>query len=840
MRALLPFLVVAGATLVLVTCGVGGSGQPVPPLPSDFAPGSAVPGWVLTLPGEGRADVQAAGTHAQGRWTVLLRRPLRPVPRDVNFSVAVTDDGKAHAGVANVRFTADPNAFPDAETVVSRRVPNGQIVPDGAVSPGEWPAFNTTSLPATPQNDFPAGAVPATAPFFLQSESAYDDDHVYFLFRWSDPTRSDLGPQLQWNGAGWSRRPHRANDVNGNGLLDPGEPAAFTAPAEDEDRLLLFWPLHDASAAWREGGPGCAASCHANLTLDPTGAEALHAWTAADDRTDVWHWRASATAPGRRADDGLLLAGNPAAGLSGGGSGFAGDAGAAPFQVQDPVNPATMFAAPVAAQLPLVGAPLTFAAGTLPGYPALPTVAANAAPLSLSNFNATGGPPAAWTGAPPFFGNNYLPPSVQTPPDGSRADLETGSSHSGTQWIVEVRRRRVTRDTAGAPRPDDVHFEEDADFLREAYAVTSAANGLPFSVSITDDASGHGVREALYPGPLFLSRDESLAGPVLVSDLLLHDYGAGFSPASAADFTDPRETRPAPSGGNGRALVLKAGTDGGQNLFVLALWDDPAPDAARDRWTWNGFTWVRSGSEDELRVLWSLTTLRAPFAQSGCAAFCHAGGGVLGAPAGPHFSTSALGETADLWHWRAGRTAPSGAADDGTLDWRFQDLVPGAPGGAAAHADRGRTAFTANSAAGRAFPVFMAATDPNANAPLLGLGVPGLASAVPFRDVLGNLPPPPPSGGTGVSFSGSVLPIFQTVCSVCHPPLGGLDLQSYGAVLAGGMSGPVVIPGNSAGSILIRRLTGQLQPQMPLGGPYLSAAEIQTIADWIDQGAPNN
>jgi Planctomycete cytochrome C len=77
-------------------------------------------------------------------------------------------------------------------------------------------------------------------------------------------------------------------------------------------------------------------------------------------------------------------------------------------------------------------------------------------------------------------------------------------------------------------------------------------------------------------------------------------------------------------------------------------------------------------------------------------------------------------------------------------------------------------------------------------------------------------------------------------CMACHPPLGSLDLQTYSGILAGGASGLVVIPGNPSASLLIKRLTGEIQPQMPFGSPPLSAENIQLISDWIAAGAPNN
>jgi hypothetical protein len=52
-----------------------------------------------------------------------------------------------------------------------------------------------------------------------------------------------------------------------------------------------------------------------------------------------------------------------------------------------------------------------------------------------------------------------------------------------------------------------------------------------------------------------------------------------------------------------------------------------------------------------------------------------------------------------------------------------------------------------------------------------------------------------------------------------------------------------VVPGSPSTSYLMDTLQGTnlcAGTRMPPGGPYLSAAEVQTLADWICEGAPNN
>ncbi len=90
-----------------------------------------------------------------------------------------------------------------------------------------------------------------------------------------------------------------------------------------------------------------------------------------------------------------------------------------------------------------------------------------------------------------------------------------------------------------------------------------------------------------------------------------------------------------------------------------------------------------------------------------------------------------------------------------------------------------------------------------------------------------------------VSFSSDIAPILAKDCAQCHgpaPAMGNLDLRSRDAALKGGQHGAAIIPGDAAGSRLYKHLTGEEQPQMPMGS-RLSDAEIAIIKAWIDSGA---
>src|SRR5260370_14112925 len=94
--------------------------------------------------------------------------------------------------------------------------------------------------------------------------------------------------------------------------------------------------------------------------------------------------------------------------------------------------------------------------------------------------------------------------------------------------------------------------------------------------------------------------------------------------------------------------------------------------------------------------------------------------------------------------------------------------------------------------------------------------------------------------GGSVAFAAQVRPILASRCYPCHGPdvqQHGLRLDSLQAILTGSANGKVVIPGDSQNSHIVRRLLGLEQPQMPYGGPPLSAEQIELIRKWIDEGA---
>ncbi len=86
---------------------------------------------------------------------------------------------------------------------------------------------------------------------------------------------------------------------------------------------------------------------------------------------------------------------------------------------------------------------------------------------------------------------------------------------------------------------------------------------------------------------------------------------------------------------------------------------------------------------------------------------------------------------------------------------------------------------------------------------------------------------------TAVTYSGSVQPILQSLCTTCHsgnPPQGGIDLSTYASVKA-----------RVAGGSLVGVIEHQpgFSP-MPKDGNKLSACNIAKIKKWVALGAKND
>lgn len=90
-----------------------------------------------------------------------------------------------------------------------------------------------------------------------------------------------------------------------------------------------------------------------------------------------------------------------------------------------------------------------------------------------------------------------------------------------------------------------------------------------------------------------------------------------------------------------------------------------------------------------------------------------------------------------------------------------------------------------------------------------------------------------------------VIPIVFRHCTACHGKYrqeNGLDLRTKAAMVRGGKSGPAIVPGKPADSLLVKRMAaGQMPPPKRLIEACvkpIEKPEIETLTRWIAAGAP--
>ena len=99
-----------------------------------------------------------------------------------------------------------------------------------------------------------------------------------------------------------------------------------------------------------------------------------------------------------------------------------------------------------------------------------------------------------------------------------------------------------------------------------------------------------------------------------------------------------------------------------------------------------------------------------------------------------------------------------------------------------------------------------------------------------------------------VSFVSDIKPILDDHCAECHVKgkkgyeKSGLSMESYALLMKGTKFGPVVEPGSSVSSTLMRLVDHKADPtiNMPHDKTKIEDGHIDLIRLWIDQGAKNN
>jgi len=92
-----------------------------------------------------------------------------------------------------------------------------------------------------------------------------------------------------------------------------------------------------------------------------------------------------------------------------------------------------------------------------------------------------------------------------------------------------------------------------------------------------------------------------------------------------------------------------------------------------------------------------------------------------------------------------------------------------------------------------------------------------------------------------IDFSHQIVPLLRQHCGKCHAEpeaQGGFSINTRQLLVAGGETGPALVPGNHASSLLFQRVSAtDMSVRMPPEGEPLTKTEQNLLAQWIDTGA---
>ena len=115
--------------------------------------------------------------------------------------------------------------------------------------------------------------------------------------------------------------------------------------------------------------------------------------------------------------------------------------------------------------------------------------------------------------------------------------------------------------------------------------------------------------------------------------------------------------------------------------------------------------------------------------------------------------------------------------------------------------------------------------------------LPATATPTPAAEAGGETPPAEAGEeiSAGESWEGVIADLMTAKCVSCHSStvtLGELDLSSFQSAMAGGASGPAIVPGEAHTSLLISRQASGNHP-----GQF-TPEELDLVTHWIELGAP--
>ncbi len=189
-----------------------------------------------------------------------------PTPSEQKFSLAISDNSGGNKNGAPILTLKFGEGTPSASTIVAKK---GTPTIDGKDGDAAWGQASEVSLSLPVQK----GGGPSKATV----KAAYDENNIYFLVKWQDPTATENIHKKMWS--------YNAADKT-------------WTQSGNEDRVYFLFNINAT-----DFDTGCAVYCHVgNPDWDVT-HDSRMGTNNPGESIDVWHWKAARTNPIGYADD---------------------------------------------------------------------------------------------------------------------------------------------------------------------------------------------------------------------------------------------------------------------------------------------------------------------------------------------------------------------------------------------------------------------------------------------------------------------------------------------------------------------------------------------------------
>ena len=190
----------------------------------------------------------------------------KAAPSEQKFSLGISDNSGGNKNGASILTLKFGEGAASATTVVAKK---GSPTIDGKDGDTGWGQASNVNLSLSVQ----AGGGPTKATV----KAAYDDDNIYFLVKWQDPTGTQSINKKMWT--------YSAAD-------------GTWTQSGNEDRVYFLFNINAT-----DFNNGCAVYCHIGNSDWDKADDSKMGTNNPGELVDVWHWKAHRTNPTNHAED---------------------------------------------------------------------------------------------------------------------------------------------------------------------------------------------------------------------------------------------------------------------------------------------------------------------------------------------------------------------------------------------------------------------------------------------------------------------------------------------------------------------------------------------------------